>query len=463
MKTVLILAYECAPYHRPGSTIGAQRPYQFAKHLTKFGWRAVVICCDFNKRWKVSAEESFRFIAEGMPKWVDEWNESNSVLIPLPSLQCADGWDKRWLNSINIDPERGTFVAKKGMAFTIMRKIASFIKLFRGDYSQSWQEVAYQASLTLIRKTPIDFILAEHGPDGGVHVARRLHAQTGIKWGVDFRDPVLHFQNKYARLLVKLIYRHYLKSAEFLINVHEYWANLDQMDFRKPCFVVTNGYDPEEFQNVLSHEDVMDPSKLALYYGGNIKSHYQKLNILFEALHLLRQDGKEVNFVYVGNAYEDVSRLAFEYKIEDRVMSNPHADRDVYLNMLNQADILILLSIQDSRSLFFRNGFYPGKVFEYFAIKKPIVCIPGDGAMLDKLLRYTNTGRSFGNAADLSVYLNEMLELKREKKPIPYFPNSNVDNYTRENQTKYLAICMDNTLEGRLQRINNKNTVIPAN
>lgn len=462
MRNVLILAYECAPYHRPGSTIGAQRPYQFAKHLAKFGWRPIVICCDFNKRWKVSAEESFRFIAEEMPKWVEELKASNSVIIPLPSKQSADRWDKRWLNAVHVNPERGTFVAKEGLGLTIIRKIASFVKLFRGDYSQSWQEAAYHASLTLIKKIPIDFILAEHSPDGGMHVARKLHTQTGIKWAIDFRDPILRFQNKYSLPLVKLIYRNYLKSTEFLISVNKHLAYLDQLDFCKPCFVVTNGYDPEEFRDVLNHENVTDPSQLTLYYGGNITPPYQKLDVLFEVLCLLKEDGKKVNFVYVGNADEAVRKQALEYKIDDRVLCYSHMERNKYIERLRQADIMLLLSFQDGRSRIFKYGLYPGKVFEYFATKKPIVCIPGDGAMLDELLRDTNTGRSFGNATDLSVYLGEMLELKKGKRTIPYFPNPSISDFTRENQTKNLAITMSKALEGRIKETVTVNRVIPV-
>ena len=41
LKTVLLFAHECAPYHHAERTIGAQRPAQFAEHLPEFGWRAI--------------------------------------------------------------------------------------------------------------------------------------------------------------------------------------------------------------------------------------------------------------------------------------------------------------------------------------------------------------------------------------------------------------------------------------
>ena len=451
MKTLLILAYECVPYHRPGSTIGAQRPYQFAKHLPEVGWKVIVVCCDFNKRWTVTSEDAIHFIKDTMPQWLEELNQSNSVLIPLPSKKSAGYWDRLWLNCVEIDTALGTFLPKNGFAISAIRKISSIVKLFRGDYSQSWQDVAYKASMALVRETPIDFILAEHGPDAGVHVARKLHIQTRIKWCVDFRDPVLQFQNRYARPMVKLIYRHYLKSAEFIVNVNEYWAYLDQVDYQKPCFVVTNGYDQDEFQN--THPlNRPNHSKLILYYGGNIKIPYQNFNLLFEALYHL--DGNDVNFVYVGNAHEFVRRQAKAFKIDQKVVCYPHLDRGKYLNMVRQADFLVLLSIQENKSRIFRNGFYPGKVFEYFAIRKPIICIPGDRAILDKLIQETKTGQSFDNSRYLSAYLSEMNMLKKEMKPIPYFPDSRVGFYTRKNQAKKLASYMYAALEGLIKGMN---------
>ncbi|HSZ72935.1 MAG TPA: hypothetical protein VK750_09680, partial [Cytophagaceae bacterium] len=48
--TVLIFAYECYPHNRLGSSIGAQRPYQFAKNLADLGWKVIVLCCDVEQR-----------------------------------------------------------------------------------------------------------------------------------------------------------------------------------------------------------------------------------------------------------------------------------------------------------------------------------------------------------------------------------------------------------------------------
>ena len=47
-----------------------------------------------------------------------------------------------------------------------------------------------------------------------------------------------------------------------------------------------------------------------------------------------------------------------------------------------------------------------------------------------------------------------MLMLKKEMKPIPYFPDSRVGFYTRKNQAKKLASYMYAALEGLIKGMN---------
>src|SRR5688572_1324381 len=99
MKTLLIVAYECAPHNRPGSTIGAQRPFQFAKQLPKFGWKTIVLCSDFRKRYTLSNQEDWKTSIENLVRGkMDSWKEGDeSLFIALPSLQYADWIDRIWL------------------------------------------------------------------------------------------------------------------------------------------------------------------------------------------------------------------------------------------------------------------------------------------------------------------------------------------------------------------------------
>ncbi|HEY3402080.1 MAG TPA: hypothetical protein VGK59_01770 [Ohtaekwangia sp.] len=446
MKTLLILAYECAPYNRPGSTIGAQRPFQFAKQLPAFGWRTIVLCADFKDRYTLSEQKEWENSIESfVHDKVNLWNDVNetSLVIPLPSLQHADWIDKAWLQSVCTDERNGTFTARSGLVNTLKRKGASFLKIFKGDNSQSWQPVAYVAACQIFKDHKIDFILAEHGPDAGFFVARKLSRQFGIKWCVDFRDPVLRFHKSYSRCIVKYLYRSYLSSSSFIIAVHKAWARLDREDFKKESLVITNGFDPDEFDRVSKLESEEHNQALCLFYGGNINFEYQALTVLFKALALLNKDKKNIEFVYAGNAHRKVQELSELHGVQQCVTSLEMMPREKYLKLVLQADMLVILSFVDVNNRFFMHGLYPGKVFEYFGLRKPIICVPGDDGILDELLIEVGAGKSFKDPSVLSLYLSEMMACKQRGEVLPYNPSDKIEDYSRARQAQKLAECLN--------------------
>lgn len=440
MKTVLIIAFESAPFHRPGSTIGAQRPYQFAKHLPNNGWRTIVLCCDFKKRWKLDKSELTMEVNRLVHEKMDAIHHGHSVTIALPSLRYADHWDRAWSSSVEINTDVGTFVAKPGLANSVQRKVASFFKLFRGDYSQSWQEVAFTAAMEINKTTKIDFIIAEHGPDAGVYVAKKLSSLTGIKWCVDFRDPVLRSFGISSRLFVKWWYQYLLKSATFLISVNDYLKFLDEKFFPLKGYVITNGFDPDEMPSSLSNTR---PNELTIFYGGNVNPIYQDISIFFKALFYLKQENLKCRFFYFGNAFKRIESLANDHGVSDFVISSPPTERDHYLKAASQVDLLLILSLQTNKDVHFLKGLHPGKVFESFGLRKPIISVPSDNGLLDDLLKETNTGKSFSQAKDLALFLTDCIQLKAQGKEIPYNPTAKVNDYTRPAQIFKLAQILD--------------------
>lgn len=443
MKTVLIIAYECAPYHRSGSTIGAQRPFQFAKHFPKFGWKAIVLCSEYSTRYSTAPATSWEQAVITLVRTkLDSHDSQGSLIVPLPSLSFADYFDRLWLKSVNIG-ENGTFQSKPGIGQLLRRKIASFVKLFRGDHSQAWQPVALAAAKEVIKATKVDFILAEHGPDASIHVGRQLHHMFKLPWCVDFRDPVLRFYKSHSKPFMKLLYRHYLRSCTFLTNVHKHWAYLDEHDFGRPSFIITNGFDPDEFTETDEKGDDRSDTALRLFYGGNINFKYQSLDVLFRAIADLNEVGKRVEFTYIGNGQAAVHELAAMSGISVNVTSLAMMARSDYLKMVKAADILVILSFVDASDRFFEKGLYPGKVFEYFALQKPIICVPGDNGLLDELLEEVRVGKSFSDYIALRDYLSEAIECKLNGRRVTYRVSGRIGKYSRERQAEVLAKHLD--------------------
>ncbi len=427
MKTVLIFAHECAPHQNPRSTIGAQRPAQFAKYLREFGWRAVVLCCDNERRrWDDRAatlatarDDARRALAAAHP--------SEPVIVATPGLR-HDGWlDRSW---------RGTFTEvgpRRGKPAILARKAMTALKFRSGDWSQAWQPSARAAAEVVAESVKIDVVLGEHGPDAGLFLARWFAAKYGVPWLMDFRDPMVQQYRGVTRKLYTRTARDLLKTAAGTIAVNPFLAELDEKMLGRPAWTITNGFDPSEFAAPVRRKN----DCLTVAYIGNFIPE-QKIEIFLAGL---REVNAPVRFVYRGGMAEQVLKLAAANGVTHLLDCGGQVERKEALEVMQRADVLLLLAIANpaEADIFLRRGVYPGKMFEYFGARKPILCVPGDGAMLDELLAATQTGATANNASAVAQYLNQAICDWLAGK-LPYAPKAElVEQYTRRNLTGRLA------------------------
>ncbi len=449
MKTALFIAYECAPFHRPSSTIGAQRPFQFAKHLPKFGWQAVILCCDYKSRYTLDSNSDWKGIIRSLiDKALSNRKEGSSLTIPLPSFTHANWIDKIWLDSVEFNNTLGDFSAKAGVLNMVKRKISTAIKTYNGDHSESWQKIGIFASDYLVSKNvTFDVQVAFHSPDACLNICKSNFNKHQIKWVIDFRDPFLIRNSKLWRMLLTKIIVLHAKTASVIVSVSNSWAELDQKVFRgKPCFNIPNGFDPEDFN---SKPELGSVNKLNLLYMGSVKKQ-QSFELLGLALqHLISLDPlnrEKFAFCYCGpntKRAEEVF-LRFSDQLELHIYEN--LPRELAISKALGSDVLVLLSIV-SNDFIFIDGVYPAKLFEYFGLNKPIIAIPSDYGAIDSLLKTANVGFSFDKMELLANYLLELYDLKMNNKPLL----GNVDkeviaSFTRENQSKLLAEVLDGSL-----------------
>lgn len=451
MKTALIFAYECAPFHRTGSTIGAQRVYQFAKHLPKFGWRAIVICAD--ARWRRSIEK------EAVDEVIEEIYLNNraeilgaeKITLALPSLRYANFWDRIWISSVNGVSNLGTFDRKPGFYNFIKGKLSSFFKLFYGDHSHSWQEVAYKMYKRISREVPIDFMISSHGPDASLYVGSRIAREDGVKWGLDFRDSILQPIPSQIRYLYMLHLRKLTKLALFTINVNEHWCTLDQQLFGKPAMVIANGFDEEEFRNIDRYSSPNKLDSITILYPGGIFQPFQKIENFFQALKMLKEEYSmlkpKINFIYVGNATEYVNKCAVRMGIEKDIILLDQMPRASVLKLYGEADFLLILSVESTTDKFYIKGMHPGKFFEYLAARKPVLCLSAKKNLLEKDIVRLGAGKVFHKVEEMVRYIKEWLEFPdRRLELLPGREERLIAAYSRENGAKKLAELLTKNL-----------------
>lgn len=387
LRTVLIFAHECAPYHRPQSTAGAQRPAQFARHLPDFGWRAIVVCCD----WRVRERGTLRQW-EALPGAVaDQIRASDarrSVVIATPSWPSDGVLDRCWRRVLPIDG-RDTAIR------AALRRPLTAAKFMTGDYSQPWQAFARRAAEVIAALRSVDVCVGGHGPDAGVFLARWFSSRYGVPWVADFRDPILQPLTPFARRLYAPQARRLLASAAAVVNVTPVWAEMDRLELGRPSASIPNGFDPDEFRPAATPSR---NAKLTIAYAGTINAA-QRIDIFCEGLARARviagePFSQQVVFVYRGTGGGHVRRVAASRGVADLIEVRDHVSREAALIELSHADLLLLLSIADParEDRYMARGFYPAKTFDYFGVRRPILCVPGDTGLLDALIAETRTG-----------------------------------------------------------------------
>jgi glycosyltransferase involved in cell wall biosynthesis len=441
MKTVLIFAHECAPYERRESTVGAQRPAQFAKYLPEFGWRAIVLCCDVQARGSARRRDAASIAAE-VRAVVGRADRPQSVVVPTPSLPAAGLLDRCWRATL---PRNGH---RRG-ARTLLRKPLTAAKFLTGDYSEAWQWCARVGAAAIAEDVVIDACIGEHSPDAGLFLARWFSRQFGVPWVADFRDPILQPLRPRARALYRPLAKRLVGTASATIAVNEAWADLDRALFGRPAYSVPNGFDPEEFPppDAAKRNDVF-----TIAYLGNIIREQRLDEFLGGLGRLLRRaDGPlPLRFVYRGFAHAAVAERAARYGVTALVDTAAWIERGSALDLLTRADMLLVLSIADpaQRDVYHARGLYPGKTFECFGARRPILCTTGDGAQLDRLIEATRTGVVLRTPEEIAEFLSRALDDWKAGRTVPYEPNTHVvQEYTRRSLTGRLAGVLDSVMQ----------------
>ena len=448
--TVLILAYECYPYNRTGSAIGAQRPYQFAKNLSELGWKVIVLCCDQEKRRTLSKEKSESVSIELYQSYEEKINKDDYCIIPLPSL-TSHGWaDYLW--SISVTQDSGGAYRGKGFSSSLIRKVATlYNQLLHGDYSWSWTPVAESFAQQLFKQYQVDVIIGEHSPDAGILLADKISRRYAIPWIADFRDPVLWpFKGAFS-LAYRQVVKRILRSAEATINVNPYWSQLAQELFGKPAYTVVNGYDKPFFDQVSAHHFPF----FTVSYFGSFSDEFQDIEpslIVFSEFLKRNHYPSDVRLFYRGLQHEE-----FISKCEAAGISNVYLDvsgfvkREDTVAFMKGSAVLLLYAIPfyKANTLYKKKGFYPGKLFEYIGAGKPVLCIPSDNGLLESLVQSLKIGRITSSVEEGIIFMQQEYERWNTKKETaPSYPEG-LDDYTRQKQALELEVILLRIIHAR--------------
>lgn len=420
MKKVLIISY----YWPPCGGAGVQRWAKFSKYLPQFGWEPIVYTPE-NPEMPV--------IDHSLEKDV-----VNVKILKQPIWEPYSLYKKFIGQDKSSKIQTGFLSEKKKPALT--EKISVWLRgnLFIPDARKFWIKPSVRFLTKYLIENPVDAIVST-GPPHSMHlIALGIKKKLNLPWIADFRDPWtnIDFYNKlmlsgYTDNLHKKLERNVIQSADKLVTVSYNWAE----DFRNlgatEVEVITNGYDEDDFNfNVLNLH-----KKFTLSHIGSLNKDRNPLE-LWKAIKELTDEVSEfkedlhINFVGKTDytVFEALAVLELMGKTE-KIEYMPHSE---IVKFSSSSQILLLLLNNTPNVL----GVIPGKIFEYLATNRPILCIgPGNGDSA-QIIKETSAGRvvDFLEKDKMKAIIKHYYELFKVNK-LQLFP-TNIEKYSRKNLTK---------------------------
>lgn len=421
MKKVLIITY----YWPPSGGAGVQRWLKFAKYLPQFGWEPVVVTVDPSKAAYPAIDHSLE----------KEVPANLSV-----HRTTATDWFRLYAGDKSKIPSGGFATNRDD---SLKGKFSRFIRgnFFIPDPRRGWNRHAYRKSCEIINNEGIEHVITTSPPHSTQLIGLKLKKRyPGIKWMADLRDPwtdIYYYNLFYPTFLARKIDRTYekavLENADIVTTIGPSLARHFESKLpgiSKKIKVIYNGYDESDFESL----QVKTPARFTISYTGTLSGSYSVDGFL-EAMKKLIPEGNSIFLNFTGHISEEL-RTRFITEIgEGNLQFNPYADHTTVIKQMLASSLLLLVLARDPKN----RSFLPGKLFEYIASGRPVLCLgPTDGDTAD-ILDKGGFGKCFDYSDTKGIY-DFITSLIKGKFTAGNTPPS---DYSRKNLAESLAKLLE--------------------
>ena len=345
MPSVLVVAY----FFPPLGGAGVQRTLKFVRYLPDYGWLPYVLTV----------------------------NDRASLQDPSLLAEIPAGTSISRTPVLRLPP---------GLPWRVRHFITRWFLIV--DEQIMWMPFALSAGRRIIQgRGGIHLIYSSSSPYTTHLVARRLHDQSHLPWVADFRDPwienpfITFPTSLHTRVNEKLEQAIFSEADRIIVNTESTRQRYVQKYSHLPTSkisVIPNGYDPAD---IPASSERLDPTTtFSIVHLGSFspKSRSSKyfLGALLKNLRTGALPPDQTKVRFIGDIDKETRKLVSQQNLEgvvDLISYLPHRQALSYLEM---ADLLLLIDSYGSGS----DQFVPGKLYEYLACQKPILCLADPGA-----------------------------------------------------------------------------------
>lgn len=426
MEKVLIITY----YWPPSGGAGVQRILKFVKYLPEFEIKPYIVTV---KEDRASYPVTDNTLEKDIP---DEAEVHRTDTFEPYGIYSGLLGKKSIPTGFSNESNPG-----------VIQKFSRFIRgnLFIPDARKGWIKFAFSEACKIIEKEKIKTVITTSPPHSVQLTGLKLKKKyNDLFWIADLRDPWtdIYYYNEFnhlpfARNRDAKFEKEVLIKADRIITVSNdlkrLFSSKSSEIAASKIFTIPNGFDEEDFK-IKSRNPGND--FIITYTGTMADSYYPQM--FFHSLKSISGLHPDINFRlrFIGNPSASLIEYAKGISLSEIIEVIPTVSHDESVSYLlsSTALLLVIPEIKNDK------GIITGKLFEYLAARKPIICIgPPDGDAAE-IISECKAGKTFGRNMNPEIenYLNELIaEWKNNKNLI--IENENFKKYSRYNQAKELA------------------------
>ncbi len=428
MKRVLIITY----YWPPSGGSGVQRWLKMSKYLPENGWQPVIYTTE-------GAE--YPIVDPSLEKDVAPETE----VIRRPIFEPYTFY-KKFLGMKKEETVKMGFIQEKEKKKSWKEDLSLWIRgnLFIPDARRWWVKPSVKYLKNYLKDHPVDAIIST-GPPHSMHlIAMKLKEALRIPWVADFRDPWTEIDYYNDLRLTRCsdrkhhrLEREVLSKADKVVTVAPDGARRLGKIGNRNVRVVYNGFDRDDD----AQTPISLPESFTITYLG-VLSKIQNPKNLWQVLgELIKEDekfNKDLKINIIGQIDNSVSQSIEEQGLSQHVTYSPYIPHDQVSAVHRSSTLLLLLLMPDSEPR--AKGLLTGKLFEYLAAGRPILCIGPEDGDAARILKETQAGVTvrFEDRERMKETIKELYH-KYLENGLPDNSNAEIERYSRRELTKQYA------------------------
>ena len=420
MKRVLIITY----YWPPSGGSGVQRWLKMSKYLPENGWQPVIYTPE---------EGEFPIIDTSLEKDVS----SEAEIIRRPIVEPYTLY-KKFLGIKKSESVKAGFIKEEGKKPGWKENFAVWIRgnLFIPDARCWWVKPSVRYLKSYLKEHPVDAIIST-GPPHSMHlIAMKLKEELNIPWIADFRDPWteidyyddLHL-TRWADRKHHRLEREVLEKADKVVTVAPDGAKRLGRLGNRNVRTIYNGFDrDDDAQTPVSISDTFTLTYLGVL--SKIQNPEQFWQVLGELVKEDEEFSKKLKIKLIGQIDNSVIRSIEEQGLSGYVALSPYVPHDQVSEVHRSSTLLLLFLMPDSKPR--AKGLLTGKLFEYMASGRPILCIGPEDGDAAHILKETHTGQTvnFEDKKKMKEVIKDLYQ-KYLDDGLPTNTNKEIEKYSR--------------------------------